>query len=102
MNLTPFTARERSEFLLQGIKGEADPAGHCPNPRSGHRVVASGRKCRAPAPSDGSRHVRGAEFVSVHPGRQRPLAPRFSSYVVLGRGSAPAPATFPIPPLAVD
>ena len=102
MNLTPVTARERSEFLREGINGEADPAGHCRNPRSRQWVLASGLRCETPAPHAGRRHVRGAGLLPGHPGRPRLLAPRTVGYVVLMRGSAPAPATFRTPPTAVD
>lgn len=67
MNLSASAARAKSDFVIPGINDEADPAGHCPIPRSSLRASPSGWQKEAPVTRH--RQVRGFSTQACSPGR---------------------------------
>lgn len=58
MNLSASAARAKSDFVIPGINDEAEPAGHCPIPRSSLRASPNGWQVEAPVIRH--RQVRGS------------------------------------------
>lgn len=65
MNLSAAAALVNSDLTIVGIKGEADPAGHCSKPRSRLRVSAGGRQVKTPVRQYRHRHVQVREHRSA-------------------------------------